>query len=173
MNVKDRIMDLTEKNIQAQIEEKTKSVKESVEQDREKILKALDMIEKNLVYKDVKVDYGWGHKYVLATEEMFFLDYAEAPESCYDHGVIFTEFRNGSDDYIYKGVFTVNGKRYYDMRYLLQKYGDDVRNTQEKIRRISERLREIYIEYEASVKAWPDIKKLIKDWNDLQETEVI
>ena len=170
-NIYNKITNLVDKNIQAKIDSEMSRIHDAVNKDKETVELCLDMIQKNLVYKDI-AQYGWGHRYILATPEMFFEDYLKEVES-YRKGVKFTEYKKDSDNYLYYGVFQVNGERYYDMRYLLRKYEKDVKNTLDKLNLERDRLHEICNEYEEAVKSWPEVKKLVEDWNKKTEGEII
>lgn len=172
MNTMDRIKELTEANIKAQIETQTKLAEEAARRDEEKISKALEMIEKCLVYKDLSQP-GWGHKYVLATADMFLQDYTNEPDDYYhgyyQRGVVFTDEKEGSDKYVYGGVFKVNGNRYYDIRYILNKYIEDVRKTAAKLEYEGQKIHDIQVEYEEAVKEWPKLKNMLLEWNQMIE----
>lgn len=169
-SVTEKIRELADKTLREKIEAETKVVNDAAERDRQVIETCLEMIEKNLVYKDIE-QIGWGHKYVLATADMFYEDYVKEPKNSWNRGIKLTEYKRGDDGYLYYGVFTVNGERYYDMRYLLRKYEKDVANTVKKLDAERDKLREIYDSYEEAVRSWPEVKKLVADWNRLNDGE--
>ena len=164
-DIKNKIYEKVQAQLDAKMAQAQEAARNQAERDREKVEIAIEMISSRLVYKDIG-GRGWGHKYVLATEEMFYEDYLKEPESIWQKGLKFNE--NDGEAW-YKGIFTVNGETYYDIHYILAKYQRDVYNVEEELKRRSDYVREIREKYDRAVRDWPEVKKVVEDWNKLRE----
>jgi len=162
-NIKEEIFKRMQENINKKMEIVKQQAQEQADEDKEKVEKAVEMISKRLVYKQIG-KYYYDYKYILATEEMFYEDYLK--ESKWDKGIKFYE---SEKDNFYRGIFSVNGENYYDMRFLLNKYAEDVKKSVSTLEYQRDKLYEIKHQYESLVSKWPEIKKLISDWNNLQK----
>lgn len=156
---------------EAQIAEKQyneiKAVKERLEQDREIIVKAIQMVNDHTLYKKVKNEYGYNYRYVLATEEMLKTDYLKQPDGWYSKGIKF----NSKGDYNkYSGVIlTVNGETYYDIRYALEEYQESVREKEREVHRLNESIRKLQDKLSSLNKEFPSLKKAIEEWQEYKK----
>lgn len=163
-NVMDKVLAITNKGLQERIERETREAHERAERDREIVEKAIALIQQNLMYKDVGC--SGSHHYVLATEEMFFQDFMKKPEYEWRRGIKFAD----DDEKVHlSGSFVVNGERYYDMRYLLDKYTRDIETRQQEICAYNDRLHELRRRYDDLVRQRPAIERMIKEWTAAQE----
>lgn len=167
MNTYEKILAKSEELIAERIRLENEQAQERANADREKIEKAIDLIKNNLLYKKVKKGYS-GEQYVLATEDMFYEDYTSNTEYVWQRGITYTGGKDNTD-YIYSGVFKVNGERYYDIRYIIKEYENNLKKTSEKIKSYGDKLRDITDEYEKLVKEAPRIKALILEAERLRE----
>lgn len=156
---------------EAQIAEKQyneiKAVKERLEQDREVIVKAIQMVNDHTLYKKVKNEYGYNYRYVLATEKMLKTDYLKQPNSWYPKGIKF----NTKNEYNkYSGVIlTVNGEAYYDIRYALEEYQEAVREKEKQVNRLNESIRELQDKLSSLNREFPSLKQAIEEWQEYQK----
>lgn len=167
MDIFDKITEITNRQLQEKLDQKMRQAQEEIEQSRAVVEEAVRLIRSNLMYKDK--GRGSNHRYVIATEEMFFQDFMSKPEYDWDRGIKFTIAKRGDNDYIYHGVFIVNGHRYYDMRYLLDKYAEDVKDERDKICRYNDRLGEMIRVFDELVQQQPEIKKMLEEWHEMKD----
>ena len=169
MNTYEKILAKSEELIAERIRLENEQAQNRANEDREKIEKAIDLIKNNLMYKKVSPAYK-SKQYVLATEEMFYEDYVSDVDYERQRGVHFIEAKEGSKEYIWKGVFTVNGKHcYYDIKYIIEEYQENLRKTARKIEGYSDRLRDITEEFNNLVEEAPRVKALILEAERLRE----
>lgn len=163
-NVMDKVLAITNKGLQERIERETREAHERAERDREIVEKAIALIHQNLMYKDA--GHGSYHHYVLATEEMFFQDFMKKAEYEWRRGIKFAD--DGEKAHL-RGSFVVNGERYYDMRYLLDKYTRDIERRQQEICAYNDRLHDLRRSYDDLIRQRPAIERMIKEWTAAQE----
>ena len=162
------LLTLAEAQIAEKQYEEIKAIKERLEQDKEVIVKAIQMVNEHTLYKRVRNEYGRSYKYVLATEEMLKEDYLKKPDnSWYSKGIKF----NNKDEYNkYSGVIlTVNGESYYDIRYALETYKETVEEKERKVNRLNESIRELQDDIANLYKEFPSLKKAIEEWQEYQK----
>lgn len=157
---------------EAQIAEKQyneiKAVKERLEQDREVIVKAIQMVNDHTLYKKVRSQYNSSFKYVLATEEMLKEDYLKEPkDSWYSKGIYFKDI--GDYKKCYGVLLTVNGEAYYDIRYALENYEETVNEKKQQILRLNEKIRELEDGLSNLKRDFPTLKKAIEEWQEYQK----
>lgn len=164
--IADRVMAITNKGLQERIEKETREAHERAERDREIVERAVALIHQNLMYKDE--GHGSYHHYVLATEEMFFQDFMKETDIGWKSGIKFLYGDEKCHSYLH-GSFSVNGERYYDMRYLLDKYVKDVEEEARHICAYNDKLAELRRRFDDLIHQRPAIEKLIKEWTAAQE----
>lgn len=165
-SIADRVMAITNKGLQERFEKETREAHERAERDREIVERAVALIHQNLMYKDE--GHGSYHHYVLATEEMFFQDFMKKPEYGWNAGIKFNDEADKKPAHLH-GSFSVNGERYYDMRYLLDKYAKDVEEEARHICAYNDRLAELRRRFDDLIHQRPAIEKMIKEWTAAQE----
>lgn len=162
------LLTLAEAQIAEKQYEEIKAIKERLEQDKEVIVKAIQMVNEHTLYKKVSSNgYSYSYKYVLATEEMLKEDYLKKPDSWCQKGIKF----NNKDEYNkYSGVIlTVNGEAYYDIRYALETYKETVEEKERKVSRLNESIRELQDDIANLYKEFPSLKKAIEEWQEYQK----
>lgn len=161
-DLRQEILGNMEQALEKKMRELSDAAQRQIDSDREKVKQALSYIDQNMVFKRVS-QLGWPKKYQLATVEMFYEDYFKKEGCGWEKGVNF--YPEGERHY--RGVFSVNGEDYYDMRYLLERYEKDVKEVAEKATRWRDKVHEIQKELDEAVSAWPAIKKVIEHWNSI------
>lgn len=166
-DIKTKVMEITNKALQERIEQETLKAKEHAERDAEIVSRAIELIQKNLMYKEVKESY-YPH-YVPATEEMFFEDFLKKPDYDWLTGIKFNDNKDSSKPVYLHGSFSVNGERYYDIRYLLDKYASDVQAAKRRICNYENQLSDMLREFDRMVEQRPKIKRMLEEWRESQE----
>ena len=166
-DIKTKVMEITNKALQERIEQETLKAKEHAERDAEIVSRAIELIQKNLMYKEVKEGY-YPH-YVPATEEMFFGDFLKKPDYDWLTGIKFNDDKDSSKPVYLHGSFSVNGERYYDIRYLLDKYASDVLAAKRRICNYENQLSDMLREFDRMVEQRPKIKRMLEEWRESQE----
>jgi uncharacterized coiled-coil DUF342 family protein len=162
------LLTLAEAQIAEKQYEEIKAIKERLEQDKEVIVKAIQMVNEHTLYKKVSSNgYSYSYKYVLATEEMLKEDYLKKPDGWCQKGIKF----NSKNDYNkYSGVIlTVNGEAYYDIRYALETYKETVEEKERKVNRLNESIRNLQEDIANLYKEFPSLKKAIEEWQEYQK----
>lgn len=157
--------------VEAQIEAKKKQELERIErqmkQDEEVINKAIELINTHTLYK--RVNRNNHYVYELATEEMFKKDYMKTPTYEWRRGIT---FHIGTfSEKVNKGIIEVNGENYYDIRYALNTYENDVEKLRYSLKSLKAKIREREKEMELLNKEFPTLKKAIEEWQTY-ESEV-
>ena len=103
----------------------------------------------------------------VALEQKVRDDYLTEPVNSYiSRGLRFNE------DTIGRGyIFIVNGIYYYDMRYLLNQYEQDVTKEKNRITGYNDRLDELIREFKRLLEEHEAIKKMLEDWSKRQNCE--
>ena len=70
-----------------------------------------------------------------------------------------------------KGIIEVNGETYYDIRYALNTYENDVKNLRHSLKSLKEKIREREEEMELLDKEFPTLKKAIEEWQKYEREE--
>lgn len=169
MDILNKITETTNRQLQEKFNQKVQQAQEEIERYRAVVEEAIGLIRGNLMYKDT--GRGSYHHYEIATEEMFFQDFMSDPKYDWERGIKFTDAKQGSDNYVYHGVFKVNGHNYYDMRYLLDKYAKDVEAERDRICSYNDRLGEMIRAFDELVRQRPTIERLIKEWHEMDTKE--
>lgn len=157
---------------EAQIAEKQyqeiQKVKERLEQDKETLKEAINLVNTHTLYKVVPDPYN-SHKktYKLATEEMLKEDYLKEPKSSWEGGIQFDY--NYDSGYYNKGILKVNGEVYYDIRYALNRYEKVMAEKERTLNGLFERLSNLKEELEALEATYPSLKQAIEDWQQWEE----
>lgn len=140
-------------------------VKDELEKDREKLESLLEMIENRMLYRKVG-DYT--KKYEIVTPEILLHDYITQPESTYIYkGIRYNEDWNDNKN-CHQSVVSVNGRRYYDMRYILYAYEKDVEDLRGKYRKAKEILDEVDDDLKKVNEEYPRIVKMMHEWAEFQ-----
>lgn len=160
-NTFESITALAREAVQKKIAEKTKYIERESNKDLELLNKAIELVKNGMVYKKFE-RYG-SYEYILATEKMLCDDYINPPKYDWQKGIEFYEENS------VKGIFTINGESYYDMRYLLISYAEDTRKALKKAENTVRTLKEHLEKHEEALRRLPKLKKMILEW---QEREV-
>ena len=143
------------------LEKQKHAVEEKINSELDEVRKAVEMVRSGLCYK-IAEDSGWVKRYVYATEETLIEDYLGEPKNSYcSRGISFEKLDPNAP---WRAVFTVNGYRYYDMRYIIQRYEQDVIAEKNRITNYNDRLDTIIREFEHLVNERTAIKKMLDDW---------
>lgn len=160
---------------EAQIAEKQfqeiQKVKERLEQDKEALKEAINLVNTHTLYKVVEDPYN-RHKniYKLATEEMLKEDYLKEPKPYQSAGIKFDyDYESG---YYNKGILKVNGEVYYDIRYALNRYEKVMAEKERTLNYLFERLSNLKEELEALHATYPSLKQAIEEWQQWEKKEV-
>lgn len=154
----DELKVLVEANIEAKKNQELERIERQIEQDKEVISKAIELINTHTLYK--KIGNNNHYTYELVTEEMFKNDYIKEPKNSWNKGVKFR--RDIFAEKVSTGVMEVNGETYYDIRYALNTYERHVEHLKRQInkkKRDLERLNE----------SFPALKKVIIEWQTYEE----
>lgn len=162
----DNLLDIAQKMADEKLSKEKRKVTEQIQSELSEVKKALEMVKTGLCYK-IAEDGGWVKRYVYATEEMLVEDYLSGPRNAYCRPGIAFETPDHSKPWA--TVFTVNGYRYYDMRYLLERYERDVYQEKERITRYNDSLQSMIDEFNRLVKEQSAIKKMLDDWTARQK----
>lgn len=166
--ITDNLLEIAQKMADEKASKEKRKVTERIQSELSEVKKALEMVKSGLCYK-IAEDNGWVRKYVYATEEMLVEDYLAGPKNTYCRPGIAFETPDYKEPW--KPVFTVNGHRYYDMRYLLERYERDVYHEKERITSYNDSLQSMIDEFNRLVKEQSAIKKMLDDWAARQEVE--
>lgn len=158
---------------EAQIAEKQyqeiQKVKERLEQDKETLKEAINLVNTHTLYKVVEDPYNRHKKiYKLATEEMLKEDYLKEPKPYRAWGIQF----NNDSGYYNKGILEVNGEDYYDIRYALNRYEKAIAEKERTLNGLFDKLSDLKEELEALHATFPSLKQAIEEWQQWEEKEV-
>ena len=160
-NATDNLLEIADEKLS---QEKDR-VAEKIRNELDDVKKAVEMVRSGLCYKEVD-QYGV-KRYLFATEEMLIHDYLTEPENSYTRrGLRFNEDPHGRDY-----IFIVNGHYYYDMRYILNGYEQDVTKEKNRITGYNDRLDELIREFKRLLEEHEAIKKMLEDWSKRQNCE--
>ena len=160
---------------EAQIAEKQfqeiQKVKKRLEQDKETLKEAINLVNTHTLYKVVE-DPRNRHKkiYKLVTEEMLKEDYLKEPKPYHPAGIQFDY--NYDSGYYNKGILEVNGEDYYDIRYALNRYEKAIAEKERQVNGLFDRLSDLKKELEALHATYPSLKQAIEEWQQWEEKEV-
>lgn len=161
----DNLIGIAQKMADEKLSKEKERVAERIKNELDDVKKAVEMVRSGLCYKNVDRE-GVG-RYLFATEDMLLNDYLTEPKNSYTpRGLCF------SDDPIGRGyIFRVNGIYYYDMRYLLNQYEEDVIKEKKRITGYNDRLDELIREFNRLLEEHMAIKKMLEDWSKRQNCE--
>lgn len=159
---------------EAQIAEKQyreiQKIKESLEQDKETLKEAINLVNTHTLYKVVEDPYI-RHKqiYKLVTEEMLKEDYLKEPKPNYARGIQFDY--NYDSGYYNKGILRVNGEVYYDIRYALNRYEKAIAEKERSIDYLFKNLSNLKEELKALHETYPSLKQAIEEWQEWENKQ--
>lgn len=153
---------------EAQIAEKQvkeiEKLKERLDNDREIIKKAIELVESHTLYKKINVAYnGARYKYLLATPEMLKEDYLKEPEGFHKKGIYFYENWEKTRNYN-TGILEVNGEKYYDIRYALQEYENSLKDKKARLDGLQRNINELTDDINRLKENFPTLKQAITEW---------
>ena len=161
----DNLLEVARKMADEKRGKEKERVAERIRNELDDVKKAVEMVRSGLCYK--KVDKYGIKRYLFATEEMLLHDYLTEPENSYtSRGLRFSK-----DDAGHGCIFIVNGIYYYDMRYLLNQYEQDVTKEKNRITGYNDRLDELIREFKRLLEEHEAIKKMLDDWSERQNCE--
>lgn len=156
---------------EAQIAEKQvkeiEAIKKRLDADREVLKKAIELVNTHTLYRKVQVNYYGVYRYELVTEEILRNDYLGEPDKYAYKGIQF-HYDSWKEKYN-RGIITVNGHDYYDIRYVLQKYEDSIKDKQRKVDDLNSNIRDLKEELDALHKTFPSLKQVITEWMEYQK----
>lgn len=161
----DELKVLVEANIEAKKNQELERIERQIEQDKEVISKAIELINTHTLYK--KIGNNNHYTYELATEEMFKNDYIKEPKNSWNKGVEFQ--RDIFAEKVNKGVMRVNGETYYDIRYALNTYEKRVEEITDSLRYLKREINEKKRELKQLNENFPTLKKAIIEWQTYEE----
>lgn len=159
---------------EAQIAEKQvkeiEAVKQRLEQDKETLKEAIELVNSHILYKKVCDSSSRSrYKYVLATEEMLKADYLGEPKPYSYKGIKFKydEARERYD----KGIMEVNGHTYYDIRWALNNYERMIDEKEAQVLNLNSRIRELKEDLANLHNNYPTLKQAVMEWMEYQKAE--
>ena len=157
---------------EAQIAEKQvkeiEAVKQRLEQDKDTLKEAIELVNSHTLYKKVGDSKG-RYKYVLATEEMLKTDYLGEPKPYSYKGI---KFRYNDQNARYdKGVMEVNGHTYYDIRWALNNYERMITEKESQVLSLNSKIHELKEDLENLHNNYPTIKQAVMEWMEYQKAE--
>lgn len=163
----DNLLEIAQKMADEKLGKEKERVAEQIRNELDDVKKAVEMVRSGLCYK---TEYVYGIKrYLFATEEMLINDYLSEPKNAYtEKGIRFNYDQRKTG---YEHIFRVNGIYYYDMRYILEKYQNDVVKEKECITSYNDRLNELIREFDRLLEEHKAIKKMLDDWSARQNCE--
>jgi len=159
---------------EAQIAEKQykeiEAIKQRLEQDKEILKEAIELVNSHTLYKRVDDGHYRGcYKYVLATEEMLKQDYLGEPIKFSRKGINF--FHDSWKDRVNRGIMEVNGHTYYDIRYALISYEEAIKDKKDRINNLYKTIREYEDDLDDLKKNYPTLKQAIEEWMEYQKQQ--
>ena len=160
----------TEKNLELKRVAEIKRLDQSLNKEKDDVAKILGLIHDNLLYKKDPINrYGNNYHYEIVTEKQFFKDYTTEPENSYiSKGIVWNDEWNDNKN-CYRSVVSVNGNRYFDMRYIIWNYEDSVHRMEGLVEAAKKKVREVEEEAEKLHEEYPRIIKMMHKWADEQE----
>lgn len=159
----DNLLEIAQKMANEKFAQEKQRVEERINDELGDVRKAVEMVRSGLCYK--KIDEFGRKRYLFVTEETLIQDYLSEPKNTYVNKGIRFNVDGSKTSYI----FTVNGIYYYDMRYILNAYEEDVRKEQKRITGYSTTLNELINEFERLLEERKAIRKMLDDWTARQE----
>ena len=164
-NATDNLLGIAQKMADEKLGKERERVAEQIKNELDDVKKAVEMVRSGLCYK--KVDHYGVRRYLFATEEMLIHDYLTEPENSYtSRGLRFSEDATG-----HSYIFVVNGIYYYDMRYILNRYEQDVTKEKNRITGYNDRLDELIRGFNRLLEEHEAIKRMLEDWSKRQNCE--
>lgn len=166
-DVLEKIRKLTEKNLNEKRLAELGRLGETLQKEQKDVEIILTMIHDRLFFK--KEDSYNKYKYRVITEEEFLKDYTTEPKSQYtSKGIRWNEnWNNGKN--CYQAVVSVNGISYFDMRYIIWKYEQDINDCRRCATDLEERILEIEDQAKEIQAQYPAVVQMMQDWQEWQE----
>ena len=166
-DVLEKIRKLTEKNLEEKRLAEIGRLGETLQKEQKDVEIILTMIHDRLFFK--KEDSYSKYKYRVITEEEFLKDYTTEPKSKYtSKGIWWNENWNDGKN-CYQSVVSVNGISYFDMRYIMWAYEQDIDNVRRSATNLKNRIIEIENQAKKIQEQYPAIVQMMKDWQEWQE----
>lgn len=163
--IADSLLEIAQKMADEKLEQEKQRVADIISDELDDVKKAVEMVRSGLCYSKRK---DGKNRYVYATEEMLITDYLAEPDRYTRRGIHFNSEGNRK---CYEHIFVVNGIYYYDMRYILNAYENDVRKEEDRITQYNDRLHDIIREFDRLLEEREAIKKMLDDWSARQNCE--
>lgn len=158
-----KIKTLAYENVNKKIEEERKETEEKIKKDIEKVEETLKYIKNKMLFKDIGESYR--PKYILVTEEVFFEDYNTEPKTTWClKGIEIC--RNRSNNY--EPFIKVNGEKYYDTTYAIDRYENNYRILESKLDNLISKFNEIQKDAEELEKQKSAIKGLLEAYQKVE-----
>lgn len=154
-----KIKEQAYENVNRKIEEERKKTENKIDKELDDVNKCIELINQKMIFKKKKNSYSYN--YVLATTDMFFEDYSKENTS-WNRGIKFPERK-----YKYMPYFTVNGEDYYDVRFIIGAYEEDVSNLKRRSENLWRTINEIESEMNDMIKEQHQVKKLLQEYQEL------
>ena len=164
----DNLLEIAQKMADEKLAKEKQLVTEKINRELSDVEKALEMVRSGLCYK--KVDEYGVRRYLFATEEMLVHDYLSEPKNTYTTKGI--RFSNDCNRKPYDYIFRVNDIYYFDMRYILNAYEEDVIKERNRITCYNDQLGEMIREFDRLLEKHHAIKKMLDDWTARHEKAV-
>ena len=157
----DNLLDIARGMLDKKLEQQKAAVTDQINNELNDVRDAIQMVKFGLCYKIID-ENGWHKHYIYATEDMLITDYLSDPKNSYcRRGISFEEPDIKAP---WKTVFTVNGYKYYDIRYLIQRYQKDLEAEKNRILRYGDTLNDMIREFDRLVEEHRAVKKMLDDW---------
>ena len=159
---------------EAQIAEKQykeiQAIKERLDQDKEILKQAIELVNSHTLYKKIEDSHYRGtYKFVLATEEMLKEDYLGEPKAYCRKGIYF--HKDCWKERINRGIMEVNGHTYYDVRYALNNYEEEIKDKKHRIDNLYSSIREYEDELKELHRNFPTLKQAVTEWMEYQKEQ--
>ncbi len=161
----DKLLEIAQKMADEKLAQEKQYLAKRISNELGDVKRAVEMVRSGLCYKKQKGISS--RRYIFATEDMLINDYLSEPENSYTRkGLRFSDDCNRMP---YDYIFCVNGIYYYDMRYILNAYEEDVKKEKNRITRCNDQLEEMTREFNRLLEENKAIKEMLDDWSKRHE----
>ena len=162
------LLTIAEARIAEKQVQEIEKVKQRLEADRDVLKQAIELVNSHTLYKKVET-YRYCYKYVLVTEDMLKADYLKESQYGWQRGIKFKE--GGSSKSWNTGILEVNGETYYDIRFALNAYENEIQSREYEIGGLQDKINKLKKEIEQLNNDFPSLKEAIEEWMAYQEEQ--
>lgn len=162
------LLTIAEARIAEKQVQEIEKVKQRLEADRDVLKQAIELVNTHTLYKKVET-YRYCHKYVLVTEDMLKADYLKESKYGWQRGI---KFKKGDSSKSWNtGILEVNGETYYDIRFALNAYENEIQSREYEIGGLQDKINKLKKEIEQLNNDFPSLKEAIEEWMAYQEEQ--